>query len=56
MQLLIDLPNNEFDGGNCGQNKARILSAFSVSKHLLRAGYLTSGIKKVFNFLWYVFT
>ena len=46
MQLLIDVTDNEFGKSNYGEDKARILSAFSMSKKSIGAGYLTSSTKK----------
>ena len=50
------MANNEFGRGDCGENEARILSAFFASKNLTGAGYLTSRAKKIFNLLQYAFT
>ena len=55
-QLSIDLVNQEFGGNDCGENKAKILSAFFVFKDPTGVGYLTSNTKKTFNFLWHTFT
>ena len=43
---LMDIANNKFPGGDCGIDKARILSAFSTSKKFNKAGYLTFSTKK----------
>ena len=56
MQLLIDLANNVFGKGDYDKNKVKILSTSSTSKDPIKAGYLTFGTKKGFNFLWHTFT
>ena len=55
-QLSINLANDEFGENNYGKDEVTILSAFFASMDLTRAGYLTSGPKKTFNFLWHAFT
>ena len=40
------MADDEFGGGNYGEDKVRILSASSVSKKLTRVRYLISNAKK----------
>ena len=40
-------------GGNI--NQIRILLTFFMSKKSIRAGYLTSGARKAFNYLRHIF-
>ena len=54
-QSLINLADHEFDGNDCGEDEARILSASFTSKDPTGAGYLISGAKKAFNILWHAF-
>ena len=56
MQLLIDLANNEFGGGDCGKDEARILLASFSCKDLTGASYLFFSAKNVLNFLQHAFT
>ena len=45
-QLLIDITDDEFNKGDCGEDKIRILLASSIFKNLTGAGFQTSGAKK----------
>ena len=52
---MIDLADDEFGKGDCGENKTITLSALSTSKNPTEAGYLISGTKKTFDFLQHAF-
>ena len=52
----INLADNEFDKGDCGEDEAKILLIISTSQNLTGAGYLTFGAQKAFNLLWQMFT
>ena len=50
-QLFINIADDEFGEGDYSEDEARILLVFFASKDTTRAGYLTFGVKKTFNFL-----
>ena len=50
-QSSIDTVDNKFGGGNCEEDKARILLVFFTSKKSTGAGFLTPSAKMAFNLL-----
>ena len=50
-QSLIELADNEFGGGDCGEDEAGILFKIFASKDPTRTGDLNPIAKKAFNFL-----
>ena len=55
-QSLIDLADNEYDGGDYDKNEAKIVLASSMFKDPTKADYLIFGTKKTFNFLQHMST
>ena len=47
--------DDKFDRGDCGEDKATILSTSSISKDQTKAGYLSSSVKKACNHLRHAF-